>query len=176
MKYLLETIAFGLAVTLVIVLFKGEPPMLQQDALSQPEAITDWLKQNANVDRTKAERFFNYGVKAKGEQRWSPASKAFGESAVHFPTPQALNEYANAWLHMIHRVRTSPGNAPTAAEPDLEHVEKIFRSALAANEVLNSLNAQEKEQIERDASCLTKYLQSHEDIDCRPLQIYRHGN
>jgi len=176
MKYVVEIIGIGLAVTLVMVSFGNRPPMLQQEALSKPELITGWLKQNAAADRRDADWFFKTGVKAMTDRRWSLAAKAFGDSALRFPTPQALMEYADAWLHMLHEIRSSPGNAPVAAEPDLAHAEKIFRSALAANALLNSLNAREKEQTEQDATCLASYIQSHVETDCRPLHLYRHGN
>lgn len=150
------------------------PATLQQDDLKNPDVISSWLKTNGSAaDRRQAEAFFRQGAKAKAKHKWGLAAKAFGESALQFPSPTSLTEYAEAKLHELSDIRVRDKTVVKYKHSDIATVEALLRSALASDAVLNTLSVQDKQQVRQDSECLAAFLQSGANQeDCRPLQVY----
>ena len=151
--------------------------MLEQEDLGNPEVITAWLKENSGkADKTNARWFFEYGVKAKIEKRSGPAGKAFAESAVRYPTPQAINEYADLKLRMLGEIRARTAEGKRHWKSDLTSIAALYQSALAADAVLNTLGTTEKENTRKNAGCLATYVHTKKvQFPCPPLQTYGLG-
>lgn len=151
-----------------------EPPMLSQDDLSKPAVVSAWLKENgAKADKARAKTFFDAGVKAKSQKRSGPAGKAFGESAGYYPTPQAINEYADITVRMLGETRTRNKDRHAHEKSDLASTESLYRSALAADAVLKSLSADEKQRTLQNADCVGIFIKSGVvQSSCPPLQTY----
>jgi hypothetical protein len=151
-----------------------QPGHLEQRDLKKPAVISEWLKSNgATADKARAKLFFDEGLKDKKRGAWDPAAKSFGESALVYPTPHALIETANADLHALGNTRARKKNYAQKSRSDMTSVELIYRSALAADAVLNTLNTEEKKQTQQNADCLTAFIQSGKiQPDCLPLQAY----
>lgn len=135
---------------------------LTQDDLEKPAVVKAWLIENgARADKTAAKEFFDLGLRLKKEQRWALATKAFGGSAIRYPTPQALNEYAEVSIRDL------------GTRLDAQHVLPLYKSAMAADSVLHLMNEKEKKATQNDLDCLRLYMQSKKiQPDCRPLQAY----
>jgi hypothetical protein len=78
--------------------------------LESPETVSTWLRQHGNkADRSMAKRMFDIGALARDQRNnWGPAYKGFAESALIFPAPEALAEYANAMTGGATRPDSSP--------------------------------------------------------------------
>ncbi len=156
---------------------------LTQESLSEPATITAWLQKNEQTaDRRIAKRYFDLGVAAEKHSQWSRAVKAFGESALFFPAPNALVKYADNSLRDRSKVRRHQVDKGIPDMiPDLQHALAVYRSARAANAALKSLSASAVNQLEADEACLGAYvdaaLQKKEAVapkqkKCRPLALY----
>ena len=56
---------------------------------------------------------------------------------------------------------------------DMTHFEALYRSALAADAILNTLSADEKKEVLQNADCLAVFIQSKKILpDCLPLRAY----
>lgn len=150
------------------------PKPLEQKELSDPALVSAWLKANgATADRAQAERFFNSGLKAKKMSSWGPAVKGFGASAVFYPAPKALIEYANASLRSASAIRVREKTVVQKSKVDMAYIESIYRSALASDAILNTLSVSEKEEARQNADCLAAFVQTEKmQADCAPLQTY----
>ncbi len=139
-----------------------------------PSFVADWLKQNGTVvDRTEANRFFEVGMREKQKKNWSAATKAFGESMIRYPSPQALAEYAEAELQMLGEIRSRDKSYEQNKLPDLAHALNYIRSALAADSALETMPKAERGKTQLNADCLSVYIQSgkHQGI-CPLLEAY----
>jgi hypothetical protein len=149
-----------------------------QRALSQPEAVSAWLQANTQTaDRRMAQLSFEMGMKAQKQGRWSPAVKAFAESALDFPTPAALVGYADNQLRSLSSVRAR--NKDTSkAKDDLASALALYRSALAADAQLKQLAAPALAELKADEACLDAHLKADgkQAAACRPVQIYASGS
>lgn len=162
---------------------------LDQTALTQPDTIAAWLKQHAKTaDRRTAQRYFEIGVKAQQQGHWSRAAKAFGESALFFPTPAALRGYGDNLLRDLASVRARTKDTAQAGA-DLSRSLAVYRSALAAEAQLKVLPAPALAQLRADEACLSEHVAkrgtttttataSPKPADlpasaCRPLALYR---
>ncbi|MBK6973753.1 MAG: hypothetical protein IPH26_12685 [Sterolibacteriaceae bacterium] len=163
---------------------------LDQSALSQPDTIAAWLKQHATTaDRRTAQRYFEMGVSAQKQGNWSRAAKAFGESALFFPTPAALKGYGDSLLRDLASVRARNRDT-TQSGADLSRSLAVYRSALAAEAQLKMLSAPALAQLRADESCLSEHLAKADATtttamtparsadrpapasECRPLALY----
>lgn len=133
-----------------------------QDDLEKPEVVKAWLIENsARADKESAREFFELGQKLKKERRWALASKAFGGSAIRYPTPQALNEYAEASIRDL------------GIRLDAQYVVPLYQSAIAADTVLHLMSNEEKRATQNNLDCLRVYMQIKKvQPGCRPLQAY----
>jgi len=193
-----RTILRGLCLLAVMVLTKGangrEPAdvSLSQASLAQPDEVVAWLKKNARAaDQTSAQRYLAMGQDAQKKGNWSRAAKAFGESALLFPSAAALKGYADSLLQALGALRRS--QEPAAADlarvhADLSLLLSLYRSALAAQAVVSSLSRAEVARLQSDERCLKSYLTPIKgqstgatdagsgtlapDSTCRPLRLY----
>ena len=150
------------------------PDALEQGDLKNPSTVAVWLKANgASADKARVALFFEAGLKEKKRSKWGPAEKGFVASALLYPAPNTLIEYANAVLHSLGAARAREKTVAQYMRTDMIAIESIYRSALAADAVLNTLSATEKKQIGQNADCLSAFIKSGENqIDCQPLQAY----
>jgi hypothetical protein len=158
------------------------PTALDQDALTQPQVVTAWLKAHAKTaDRQVAQRCFAMGLQAQRQGNWSRASKAFGESALFFPTPAALTSYADNQLRNLGRVRARERIGAHEAAADLKQALNLYRSALAADQDLRMLSPSAAASLKVDEACLSQHLEQAAgretpagDADaCRPVELYK---
>jgi hypothetical protein len=148
--------------------------VLRQDDLYKPEVVGNWLKVNgAKADKARAKWFFDEGVKAKNRRDWGLAGKAFGDAAIRYPTPQALYEAAEAELRMLGDVRDRNKNRKEYLKSDLTAAVSLYRSALATDEVLETLSDEEKQRTRHNIECVRSYIESSQtQAACAPLQAY----
>ncbi|MCA1857175.1 hypothetical protein LE190_14745 [Massilia oculi] len=149
-------------------------PKLAQTELHEPAVVAAWLKENASkADQAAAKEFFDLGTREKSEHRWSPAVKSFGESAIRYPSPRTLNEYADILLIFFSNIRAREKDIRAHAANDLTAVESVYRSAIAADSVLNTMTQHERQQTRENADCLAAYLRSRTGTaTCKPLHKY----
>lgn len=150
------------------------PPMLSQNEEGNPEAVVAWLKENgAKADKGLAQRAFEDGLQRKRRKDWGAAIKGFGDSVAFYPTPRALNEYTEATLRMLHQLKPRNKPSPEDQRRHLAMAAATYRSALAADSILNQLTAQERQQTQQNVDCLVEYLRSSKPLrNCRPLEMY----
>jgi hypothetical protein len=152
----------------------GGPPRLTQDQIGQPDEVVAWLKQNeAFADKKIAQMAYDHGLRKKKRKDWGGAAKAFAESAIHYPTPAALTEYAENSLRMYGDIRQRNKTFTEHWRRDLGKAEAGYRTALAADAVVKQLNEQERRRTEQHAECLAEYLKtSAKSPNCPPLEMY----
>lgn len=152
----------------------GGAPLLTQQELSQPDAIVAWLGRYERIaDKTLAKQAFNDGLQTKKRKDWGAAMKAFGESAVHYPAPRALMEYAEAYLRMLGDLKRRDNPSLEASRGHLATAASTYRAALASDSVLKQLTREEREQAGLNARCLTEYVGSSKSTGpCPPLDLY----
>lgn len=164
---------FAGAALLVVACSAGAEPLSQQD-LKSPERVEAWLKANKqDLDAKAAQDFFQQGVQSKQQRRWGPALKSFGESALRKPSAPTLIEYAEAHLRLLGEMRARDNSYAEHQQRDLTSAEQLYRSALAAENVLPELSSQQRDEALRNADCLAEFLRSPRVLDaCEPLRAY----
>lgn len=150
------------------------PNYLTEEEAGTPQFVSTWLKEKgATADRKEADWYFELGVREKQKKNWSAATKAFGESMIRYPSPQALAEYAVAELRMMGEVRSRQKSIDSNKLSDLAHALGYYKSALSADSVLNTLPKDDNEQIRLNVECLDAYVQSGKvQGNCPALEAY----
>ena len=150
------------------------PKHLEQEELSNPATVTAWLKANASTaDKVFASQFLGRALRDKKRGAWSPAVKGFCASAQFYPTPSVISECANASTHLLGGIRAWEKSFSKKSRGDMQSIEALYRSAIAADAILNTLNAKEKEELRQNADCLAAFVRTGKiQPDCRPLQTY----
>jgi len=150
------------------------PPRLEQADLAKPESVGAWLKVNAaRADTKAAQTFFQYGEKAAKRGDWGGASKAFGESAIHLPTPRHLEAYADARLKMFGELRRRDKNLAENKREDLAEALGVYRSAVTADEVLHALAKLNKAALASKIECLEASQKKGAPVNgCEPAKSY----
>ena len=161
------------AALLMVACSAGAEPLSQRDFKS-PERVEAWLKANKQgLDIKAAQDFFQQGVQSKQQRRWEPAFKSFGESALRKPSATTLIEYAEVHLRLLGEMRARDNSYAEYQQRDLTSAEQLYRSALAAENVLPELSSQQREEARRNADCLAEFLRSRGVQDaCGPLRAY----
>jgi hypothetical protein len=151
--------------------------LLKEQQARDPQFVVQWLNSvGAKTDQKDAKWFFSVGLKEKAARNWSAASKAFGESMIRYPSPQALLEYAEADLRMLGQVRAREGFPSQLVRGDMEHALGFYEAAVAANGVTKTLSPQDAKRLEHNASCLRRHLQSPQpQTDCEPATYFSSG-
>ncbi len=149
-------------------------PFLTEEEVANPQFVTDWLKKNGQTTHRKdADWFFDVGLRDKQNKNWSAATKAFGESMIRYPSPQALAEYAEAELRMLGEIRARQKNFDANKLSDLSHALNFFKSALAADSVLNAMPKEDNERVRSNVECLDAYIRSGKaQGPCAALEAY----
>lgn len=150
------------------------PKHLEQRELTNPDIVTAWLKANAaTTDKVLANQFFERALKDKERGAWGSAGKGFCESALFYPTPSALSECANAVTRSLGSTRFREKSFSQYSRGDMQRVESLYRSAIAADVVLNTLSAKKKKETRHNADCLAAFIRAEKmQSDCQPLQAY----
>ena len=149
-------------------------PLLTDEQLEQPAQVSAWLKQHAaNADKQTAKEMYQFGLKEMKRNSYDSATKAFGDSAIRFPTPQALNAYADARLRGLGGIREHNKNRSEHLDRDLRHVESIYRSALASDATVPAMSEQERVQTKAYLDCMVAYRRDRSGVaTCPPLAAY----
>lgn len=143
--------------------------------LEAPETVSTWLRLHGNnADRSMAKRMFDIGARARDQRsNWGPAYKGFAESALIYPAPETLVEYANATLHGIAEMQGRDG-ARDGRNAILSQVLRLLTSAQAAQDVLGTLGAAQASGLRADIACLSAHLRKPVPAGkCRPVEAYR---
>lgn len=153
-KQLVRSLWFASALLLPCACaFGDDPPVLGQSDLKKPAAVSQWLKENGAIaDKARAKAMFGAGVKAKEQKRFGPAAKAFGESAIYYPTPEAIREFADAELLTLGGIRERNKDRKWQKKSYLSSALSLYQSALAADSVLRTLSAEEKRRVQNGAA------------------------
>jgi hypothetical protein len=147
------------------------------DALRNPQFVVQWLNGAGQKARQEdAKRFFSFGLKAKDAERWSAASKAFGESMIRYPAPHTLLEYNYSHLRMLGEIHARKTFSTNEDRRYTGNALKLYEGSLAANGVTKTLSPQEIQDIEQYISCLKTYLRtSRPQTDCPPTVYFADG-
>jgi len=165
-----------------VTLAAAAPPLSQAD-LQNPQAVGNWLKlHRSSAPREQANTFFQLGDKAFRARRWGAASKGYGESALLYPSPEALSAYARALLNERAVSRTThPGANPPgrpahaeAQQADWREASALLTTALAADDQLHTMKRPQRDALAADAACLARAAEGQPDpATCAPLRQYR---
>ena len=148
--------------------------LTQDDLLGNTAAVASWLRENASTaDRKTAATFAKLGATYKSRGDWSGASKAYGESAIHWPDPVVVLEYARARTLDLASVRAY-NKRPDLIASDAASLLKLYRVVHAAQGQLGSLNKAQAAKVEQAIQCLSAPgAASQVTSDCGPLKAYR---
>lgn len=147
---------------------------LGQEDLVDPSKISAWLLANkTDGKKADAEFFYKEGLRAKKVGAWGAAGKGFGASAQIFPAPKTLIEYANARLNNMSDIHARAKNVEKQGHTDMRYIESLYRSAVAADTILNTLSKKEKKEVRKNVDCLAVFVQTGKFVrECPPLQAY----
>jgi hypothetical protein len=147
---------------------------LTEEEVSNEKFVSSWLKtRGATADQKESKWYFEQGVREKQKKNWSAATKAFGESMIRYPSPQALAEFAAAELRMLGKIRVRENSVNQYKVADMRRTLDFYKSSLAANAVLNTMSKRESERVRMNADCLLTYIHSGKmQRNCQPLQEY----
>ena len=168
-------LAIGLALVGCLAANAQAPRLLtQDDLLGNPTVVAAWLRENASTaDRKTAATFAKLGAKYKARGDWSGASKAYGESAIHYPDPVMVLEYTRARTLDLASVRAY-NKRPDLIASDAASFLKLYQVVHAAQGQLGSLNTDQVAKVEEAIQCLSAPgAVSQAPTDCEPLKAYR---
>lgn len=177
MERQLARLLFGASFFLLTVAFAsgtdGKDGLTQVD-LESAKAVAEALKSEiSGANKLSARQFFLLGTKyqrrAVKDGNWAPAAKAFGESAILFPRPLALSQYAESSLKAASKTVLAKGK--DAQLQLLKQTIDIYDSALAADDIQHELNPAQRAQLVQDRNCSKEYLLNQKPLaHCPPLQ------
>lgn len=177
MEKLSVQLLFGASLVLVLITSStanGPNQALTQRDLRNPRTVVETLKADVSNDsKALAKQFFSLGVKyrqrAIKDGNWGPVAKAFGESAILYPRPLTLKEYAESFLRAQSRAAASKG-----VEEQLEMLHQaidLYKSTIAADDILRELSQSQRVQIDQDRFCTERFIQDRKpSSSCQPLQ------
>jgi hypothetical protein len=148
---------------------------ISQTQLSDAEFVANWLKVNkSGLDLKGATAAFELGQKYKRNKQWSAAAKGFGESAIRYPSPQTLTQYAEVKSLSLGAVRAREKVVDQYRLSDMTSLLRLYQSAVAANSVLASLSVKEKNQLQANVDCLGAFVAAPDKPHkhCAPLKSY----
>lgn len=158
------------------VIASNETLQLKQDDMEKPEQIEIFLKHGASKkQREMAESFFAYGKKrlpfTDKTHNWGPILKAFGESAIHNPTPKALLLYAEAQLRSWKEWSNPEALTYQGKRDALKDTIKLYDSALIAQRYNPQLTETELAKVKAMRTCMNAYIRTKVlQKDCEPLR------
>lgn len=171
----LRNFAIGLGLLATLAAQAQAPRLLtQEELLGDPSAVAAWLGENASrADRKTAASFANLGAKYKARGYWSGASKAYGESALHYPDPVIVLEYTQARTLDLASVRAH-NKRPDLIASDATSILKLYQVVQAAQRQVGSLSKDQVAQVDRAIQCLSALGAAPQvPVDCEPLKTYR---
>ncbi|NRF69437.1 hypothetical protein HLB44_20765 [Aquincola sp. S2] len=148
---------------------------LAADDLKNAQVVGAWLKANrGSAPREQANQFLALGERARRAGRWGAASKSFGESALLFPSPEALMAYGHALLHERAATRAAASAPADRQHADWQEIGALYSTALAADDQLHTLKPALRAALAADAGCLAKAAQGAADAtNCAALRQYQ---
>ena len=148
---------------------------VSQAQLGDAEFVAGWLKTNkSSLDLKGATTAFKLGQKYKKNRQWSSAAKSFGESAIRYPSPQTLMQYAEVKSLSLSAVRAREKVIAQYRVSDLTSTLRLYQSAVAANSVLASLSVAEKTKLQANVDCLSAFVAAPDKPaeNCAPVKSY----
>ncbi len=146
--------------------------LLSQAELMRPDAVRERLTSPIpHADTTSAAAFLVQARRSMSSDDWGTAAKAFGESAVLYPTPEALSGYAEARLRGWMQWSNPQPNLAGAKLLALREAHGVYSSALAADDLLSALSPATRAAILRRRDCIAAFLRAGQAAgDCEPLR------
>lgn len=149
-------------------------PLLTDDALRQPERVSQWLRQHPQpVPPRDIQHWLEMGKKASAKRNWSAATKAYGEAAIRFPGGRTLSAYADAELRMMGQIRARNKAGTLHMAEDLTQAMRLWQSALAAEAVIDEMSPAQETVLRMQLTCAAQYLRTGRiEQNCPPVQCY----
>jgi hypothetical protein len=154
---------------------KPAEPLAQAQLHNDPPAVAAWLRKHARqADRDMAAALAKQGAKDEARGDWSAASKGYGASALYYPDPAMILQYARVQTLSAAKVRAHE-RRPDLQGADLAGILGLYRSAMAAQGVLGSLTPRQVAETEAAIRCLTSddMAKLPPGARCDPLQRYQ---
>ncbi len=152
----------------------AEYDSLSLDQIQDIEYIKKWLaRKDLKIDHASI-KFLNEQAKQREKkQYWDAAAKSYGEAMLLYPSPEAILNYTNSQYKMLMRIRNRDGNLEQKKFSDMSRFLLRYRSANAADEVLHTLNEDQRKELKTDLDCLEKYTITNQyQPDCKILTNY----
>lgn len=149
-------------------------PFLTPQQLEEPAAVVAWLhKHGASADRKRAAQAHEFGVSEQKRGAIANALKGYGEAVLRLPTARAIVTYTDLSIKYHGELRTHLKDHEAFQTMDLRSFESLYRSALASDEFMPALSAQERARITADAACIAAFLRDRSGFEsCGPLKAY----
>lgn len=167
----------GASLALVVVLAFSASDVLGQSLtngdLRNPKVVVETLKSGVSSgSKASAQKFFSLGVeyrrRAGKDGNWGPAAKAFGESALLYPLPMTLKEFADSSLRSQSRAAARKG--VEAQVEALADAISLYRSAVAADDIVRQLDRGQREQLDQNQFCAERFIKDRKlSLSCQPL-------
>lgn len=147
---------------------------LSEEEVADPDFISSWLQtHDAGPELDEAKFFLDLAQKEKQRRNWSAASKAFGEAMIRYPSPTAVAGYADSMIQMLGQIRARDETYEKHSLADLQRMLNFYKSAAAADGILNSLGNQENALLQSKVDCITGFVESKSTAaSCDPLKLY----
>ena len=148
--------------------------LLTPAQLEQPAQVRAWLRHHAKeADLERAETARQEGVEDARRGDRGAALKGYGESAIWFPSPAALMDYADAMERFLGALRRHRENRAQYIDSDLHRLEQLYRSAVASDDVLGALAPRARREAVNRAACIARYRKNGKGLaGCAPLAVY----
>ncbi len=153
---------------------EAQDRFLTPEEIRDAETVSAWFAAHGgNAANDEATFFLDLAERAKHSEDWSAATKAFGEAMIRYPSPKAIAGYADAQLRMLGMVRARNRSFDAHAGRDTKEAFDYYRSAMAANAVLETLDAQSRKDLQNKIDCLAGYAaHGNRTAQCSPLRAY----
>lgn len=164
---------FCASLLLVVMNLAAANGRTTQIDLAIPESVAGALKSEVgDATKASAKQFFALGLKyrerAENDENWAPAAKAFGESALLYPRPLTLKEYAESTLRAKSKVAAEKGIGEQLQL--LSEMLNVYDSAIVADEILHELTSDQRAQLLHYQECSQEYLRDRKPpSQCSPL-------
>ncbi len=147
---------------------------LTADEVRDPNTVVAWLGTRDSASLRKDAQFWVEMAEVYRQRSyWSAAAKAYGEAMIRYPSPHNVSRYADTEIRMLGRVRAREQAFDLQADQDIQRSLDYYRSAMAANAILQTLNAQGIDDLQNKIDCLAEYVvEGNRAAQCDPLRAY----
>jgi len=149
-------------------------PILTPQQLEEPAAVVAWIhKHGQSADRKRAAQAHEFGVSEQKRGAIASALKGYGEAALRQPTAPAIITYTDLSITYRGELRTYLKDHDEFQTMDLRSFESLYRSALASDDLMPTLSAQERARVAANAACIDVFLKNRSGVEsCGPLKAY----